>query len=744
MGLLKRLFGKKNPAEEASSASAAPRRPRSVTSPSTQLGNGGARREHPARWITPGDAVRIQGFDLLDGMIYVGSSRQHDHPSLIDPELPIDLRQSDNRGEHLTYWPTYSAIPPDTRTAYLDWLSTGRRRPTTPIGYVFIFFYGLERRVLVDIADDPDFTAELEIIRNELGKLLAIYGPSSGSFADSARDLIEYIDFRSLLNNPFHVFPAPELGATRESAPIPLQAELSRIAAAGIPLPADRALAWAWYLPETSLRTPVIRCKREFIHLFIKRYERAYPSGLVVKPGRSRLSISYQPATAGLDTVELRHPSLRIAFGMAAPARTLAALFTQVTEELDPYSRWLGRNPDSAGSLAAAALMPGDFLPTANPAFRSLRRWSKTELGSSSSVLTSVTPLLELWSPSFPVKPSKSDSVQLANLLGRLDIGIEPDPRFGGPPFMADQQIVLFRIQNDAPGVSSPEYAAAATLVHLAAAVSQADGDVTSHEIDALGIHLEHALHLLPAEWTRLHAHLRWLSTTEVKLTGLKKRFAVIELAARQAIGEMLVTIASADGVVSPAEVQTLGRIYTLLGLDPASVSSHLHGAITAGRSASGRGPVVVRPAGPPDTGFAIPARPVRQSAASTPHFVLDAASIQQKLAETAAVSALLDTIFIEEDTPAPASTPNIPLAVTHGVVIGNLDHHHSGFFHQLMTRDAWARHEFDTLAEQHTLMPNGAIDHLNEAAYDIAGEPLLEGDDPITINVYAREEMTA
>ena len=39
----------------------------------------------------------------------------------------------------------------------------------------------------------------------------------------------------------------------------------------------------------------------------------------------------------------------------------------------------------------------------------------------------------------------------------------------------------------------------------------------------------------------------------------------------RAAIAEPLVAVASADGVIAPGEVTTLTKIFTLLGLDPAT-----------------------------------------------------------------------------------------------------------------------------------------------------------------------------
>jgi hypothetical protein len=46
------------------------------------------------------------------------------------------------------------------------------------------------------------------------------------------------------------------------------------------------------------------------------------------------------------------------------------------------------------------------------------------------------------------------------------------------------------------------------------------------------------------------------------------------------------------------------------------------------------------------------------------------------------------------------------------------------------MERDEWARR-----CAELGLMPDGAIDTLNEAALDIVGDPLISGDDPLLID---------
>jgi len=51
----------------------------------------------------------------------------------------------------MDYWPSYCEVSPRARAAYLRWLEDGRRDESTYIGYVFLFFYGLERRLLGDL-----------------------------------------------------------------------------------------------------------------------------------------------------------------------------------------------------------------------------------------------------------------------------------------------------------------------------------------------------------------------------------------------------------------------------------------------------------------------------------------------------------------------------------------------------------------------------------------------------------------
>ena len=72
----------------------------------------------------------------------------------------------------MSYWPSYSDIDPGCRATYLEWLANGRRDPDIDIGYVFLFFYGLERRVFFDAQHSSTARSEIPKLLNEVEELL--------------------------------------------------------------------------------------------------------------------------------------------------------------------------------------------------------------------------------------------------------------------------------------------------------------------------------------------------------------------------------------------------------------------------------------------------------------------------------------------------------------------------------------------------------------------------------------------
>lgn len=764
--------------QSAPSAVAPPRRPQQQPAVSGRPA-AGYRIDRDCLWIPPGQLVTIAGQVLPGGLLYVGHglrsvSAEITEPALIDPSLRVDLRRPDWAGRGLEYWPSYAEIPPASRAAYLVWLAGGRTHPDVPLGYVFLFFYGLERFALVDAAHDPALRIHLPAIAGEVRRLLELYG-SQHSFQSYASSFLRVLELLQLSATDLTGAPAPGRDDEDWPPPMALRLGLGQLARDGRPVPADWALAWQWYHPQISRRIPQSRCRVEFDTLFGLRYRQRHGEGVTLRAARSRITVDYYAASAGIRTLTVS-TDLPDVFERAGPTRALAELVDEVTGELEAYSRWLGKNPDGRGTLPAAALLPADLVDNAAGEVRALRRWLDEQLAGATSRVVAAEEFLTHWPTMQPGRVTKSEAVSAAALLSRLGVGIEPDVRLGGP-VVATGAVVLFRTGPDAPCTASPAYTAAATLLHMAVAVSASDGVVSDDEHRHLIAHVQSALHLTAAERIRLEAHLQWLVATGVKLTGLTKRLAALSDVQRSAIGDFVVTVAAADGVVSPEEIKTLTRIFKLLGMSPDGVHGRIHHHLAGRRPhdtrpAPATEPVTVRPATPGPGGYALPGTSPVPSGPAAPggtgdgpgsagtsarQVVLNEAVIAEKLAETAQVSALLADIFADDENATssaaaqrngedgPTAIPNRGDTAPGDPPVADLNSAHSGLIRALAVRPTWTSREYADLAERFGVLPAGALDVLNEAAIEICGEPFAEGSedsDNIQINDYACQEL--
>ncbi|GAA0976289.1 TerB N-terminal domain-containing protein [Acrocarpospora macrocephala] len=659
-------------------------------------------------------------------MIYVGAGLRSAsgamvEPALIDPRLSVDHHRPDWNGSSLDYWPSYTMISPQARAAYLTWLADGRRVPNIPIGYVFLYFYGLERRVLYDLnMDRSRAMPEMPVILHEVRRLLNIYGRHSSfrRYAGRFEEVLELVNGDGIAIGDA---PAP----SRDYPPsMRLRIGLGEFATRGEPLPASWAFSWICSHPEYYPRTPATRCAEQFKVLFERRYADRHGRGLVLRPGQKRIALDYRPASAGFRGVaELTLPSTPDVITAAGPTRKLAALADECTSALDPYSRFIGRYPDAETDIQAQALLPSELIDLTKGEPGRAVAWARNRLGTADMAVAPAAEFMA-WISAQDAKPGKRDAVSLARILDAASIGVEPDPRLGGPTPSAGS-VVLFAAPGGPTAAPSDAYQAATLLLHLAAAVSAADSDFSAAEQLHLSEHLERALHLTVDERRRLHAHLRWLLTNSVKLTGLTKRIAVLDETQRANIGAFLAGVATADGVVSVSEIKTLTRIYRLLELDDAPIRS-LSPTATPPTPRPATTPITVRPAAP-ESGFAIPP-PAHEAVPPAVH--LNQAVIAAKLAETAQVGALLGSIFTDEDE-IPQPPPPPPAADP----VAGLDGRHSALVRALKGITQLSRGQFEDLAARWSLLPDGALDRVNEAAFDYAGEPLLEGDDPVWVN---------
>lgn len=679
----------------------------------------------PGRWIAPGENVVVAGSLINGGMIYVGKElKAHSgstDPCLINPILPV-ASEANVGAREFGYWPSYSEITPRARRAYLSWLAGGRRDPEADIGYVFLFFYGLERRAIVDGLKDEQAQRDRPAIAQELRRLLVIYGDKSFSFKRYASELLSWLEVshysKTLYNDPVPSFP------TTFEVPLYIRLALGLAAVGGVPVPPHLALAWARLDPASYLRTSATRCAAQFDKLFQQRYIETFNSGIVLPRNKTKLKLVYQPASAGFRGVN----EIKLTFGdtpdvtvLTAPQKQLKKIVDAVSDQLDPYSRYLGRNPDSPNALEGLLLLPPTvWTGAAQEALKALQ--GRVAEG---FVVMKLQELLDLFQAKTAL--NKERAVTLAKTLETVRIGMEPDVLGGARTPKGDDHVVLYAAaESNGASVRTAAYQAATLTLQLATAVAGADGEFSEHEMAHLSGQVQSWSHLTDGESARLLAHLRLLAVEPVSLTALKKKLDPLDAKSKETIATFMTTVAQADGTVTPAEVKMLEKVYKALGLDTKKVFADVH-AVAAGTSPQP----------------SISAQPAAKG------FQLDTAKIAALQKDSERVSALLADIFKEESQQptVPAANPEIPppeaeTPVTTGLL--GLDEAHSAFARMLLSRPQWSREELLDVSSDLDLMLDGALEHINEVSFDTHDIPFTEGDDPIDVNPEILEKLEA
>lgn len=691
-------------------------------------------------WVPPGEEVSINGYMIPDGMIYVGTELNSigefhgTDACLIDTTLGVDASGLDPNGTRMSYWPSYSDIDSGCRATYIKWLENGRRNPEIDIGYVFLFFYGIERRVLFDAQHSSTARSEIPQLLNEVEKLLEVYGDES-SFSGYATRFLNAVRARYEPESLTSISHASQ----RREIPLGLRVKIGREIANKEAIDPELAYEWFQHTPDTSLRTPARRCDAEFKELFVTRYVERFDGGLTREPNKTPLTISYNPASRSIpQQQDVEIEELPDISPLSAPVRKLQELANDCCEELDTYSRYVGKT-DDRDSLEALSLLPKLVLERRQTdAITELLQTIENELGGAEMAETKLDFILEQWPIESGEDVRKRDLRRIALLLEKLGYGIEPDVRFSAPSRGWGDPAVLYRSAPD-EGVENSSVSEDVRLIQkLAANIVLANDEVALEQTEYLAENLGSFLELSELDQTRLDAHRRWLILDSPTLHGVRQRAEDLPDEQNLQIANFLTTLACSDGSIVTEEIQELSKIYSMLGLDEEMVHMHLHQLQTQPAAADDEPVTVQKPESTTDA-YEIPdPKPAQES--QTAEFELDQEQVNKTLEESQEVSKFLVEIFEEEDDMQ--SEPQYlerkqsePDTDSDGTEAESLSKDHRRFLEALSQKQQWEREDVVEVAREQGLFPDAAMEVINDYAFELVEGPVIEGTDEIVVN---------
>lgn len=675
------------------------------------------------RWIPANESIDILGKECKGNFYYGGVLKavdtdrsyygnQETEASLVDDTLKIELADSFFSDDSLGYWPKFISLSPKARGAYLDWLSSTRTHPETPVGYVFIYFYGIERRVTYDAIKYDVSDTEYSSLYHEVIRLKDIYGDSRSFFNYASR----LIEFMCLQRPELCKLDSSNLSYANDS--LLFKYELANVVSSGKPISAQLALSWIKYYPEYRFKTPARRCDKEFSELFKLRYKEKYGEGFIVKPNKTKLNISYRPASSTLNTINFNQSDLPDPSMLKGPTNKLVAIADLCSIELEAYSRYLGKKDSKSSDIEAVLLLPDELLERSSlSVITNFKNWANSIIDGNSG-LVSVSDFWKKIDNRVPDKLNKKEIELIQKITSKSGFGIAPDPRYHHAKPDIEGKLVLFREGHGDYFQPTKSFNEVGMTLRLGAMVAGIDSDVDGNEIAVLRKIIEHDIKLSPVEKNSLKAYLTWRLNSPANMNGLKARLGSLDEQTKSLISHILISVALADGKIEPNEIKQLEKLYTVLGLDKALVTSDIHN-ISSSRIITN------------------PATPTEKSTSPNNSFVLDEELLALHELETDAAQSMLGAIFVEEEIVQEEDAPSPPPSNLIG-----LDTKHTNLYQTLIAKDMWSRNEVMEFCQTLGLMIDGAIETINDWSYDIADAPVLDDNDYIYVDLEIVEEL--
>lgn len=695
----------------------------------------------------PGSAVCVAGIELRDPLIYVADCRSLPDcdASLLCLRREIGTPRIDPPGS-LGYWPRLSDCLPHQVANYIAWHKAERQNPDIDLGYVFLFFYGLERRALLAGKD-------ILPIAQEIVRLLGIYGKSNSFRGYATRCLAHLVMLgrlkptRKLLTRLLNL----------QSHHIEEEIEtllLGYLSQEHQPLLSE----WAIRLASQDIRahrsSVAKRAPEELERLFAKRYQERFGEGVIPTPGHQDRAVGYRAASpsllagtaGGAQLPVARWPSVQ---GWAREFKPIVDLWNECLDELRPFARKAdqkGRDSTSAFEALPEELRDAAEHPLQN-AWDSLLAEFAPQSG---LVLLPVARLASLRSIEQRPRLTGTQSRDLAQLAEMLGTPLEPDARYVGTNYAWEDHVAALRLPEKPVLPQTKNHLLASVLLRLAVEVGRADGELDPDERNAISEFLVDRFTLTLNERLRLNGLMEVILRNDASLSRLKNAIAShFDESQRELIGRFLVTIAAATNGVSTEEVRALDKSFKAIGIAPGLVAQYLKELSIV----------------PPDRPVPVAGAVEEEGEPIPPKDTLDLDRIRKVWAESdeaariflsAMPAANIDEESEEGKEPAPSTTSTAPSAALVGGPVPTLSESPAprvietsttlrpalrGLLEELIARPEWDPNDFDSLARRYGTTRAAAIEEINAWADEALGDFVIDEGPVIRLDRHLLEE---
>ncbi|OED41952.1 hypothetical protein AB833_08390 [Chromatiales bacterium (ex Bugula neritina AB1)] len=340
----------------------------------------------------------------------------------------------------------------------------------------------------------------------------------------------------------------------------------------------------------------------------------------------------------------------------------------------------------------------------------------------------------------------------LCELIQSLGYGVVPNPTLHGIKPRSTSFLTLLNLSDYDTDIVSTDFYLTTVLVHLSGMVSQADGHIHESEVALTRSVLESRSDFSSFEKDSLVALFEWSQQNQISYKGIRRNIKKLGEDQRETVWSQLADVAIVDQNIDPREIIVLAKIYDLLELDQSAKAIRLSAInntfSSAGDQSEQTASLKIRDkeenniGGTPDSLDLQTQSPPPVEKQGTVATGIDQDRLKKKRIDNDAVRDLFKDIFVEDDETdfyndgedeeidsiEDTSSDSNPLS-------SNLDKQHRKLARKLIVQDEWTRQEFEILCEKYDLLPDSAIEFINDWSYEIVDAPLLEDDEKIYVD---------
>lgn len=620
-------------------------------------------------------------------LLYEGKSESR---HVINPKLQIGIHNNDFT-VNMPYWPDYSDINPNARATYLHWLATGRSAPQANIGLVFLYFYGLEYRAIVDKENHEE-------IFEELLRLFSIYGSLNASFAGYCSGLICWIANE---NSEWQKFKFERLALfIKENF---IHSYLFK----GI---SGRILA------STSAEVLVQS------HSLALIPRQTFPHSLsVFKPSISK-SLKRKFAERKLDVSQLKIGSTAEYKYKSAGYLGLQVLTKQIKVS---STKKLSEGIEKIYKETIQEYLEFDSYNEDNSTLAVLFR-PKEMRTSDELMLKKIAPLLDFEKSKFVemseivglLSDQKQDTINLATsrkvaqfLKETAKVSIEPDADITSKTYKMQDQVILFTENLESP--DQDRWEKSIRILDLAMAFLKSDKLFENKDTQPVIQFIETTFKLEEDECKRLSYRALLLEKSKQSISSAAKKINTsLNSKQKDALARFIFSLATEDGKVSTAEFKALEKMFKALNLE-----EKLNLLVKENRTEDLI--VLKSPGVSQKRGSTIPMKGKNAGQA----IALDENALKAAFKEANDVSAVLASVFVEDES-------ETKVVENKSAEATDLSHTDKSILEELKKKERWLIEDIEKMCKSKKIMYGAFFNRINNYYESTVGSEVLSEED--------------